>query len=158
MIRSTTPADTDAILALAVETGLAPPGGEGEIRAVLAAHFAGTLGDGHTWLTDDENGPAGVAYVAPERMTDGTWNLLMIAVRPEFQRCGRGAALVRQVESAAFAGGGRLLLVETSGLPEFEQARGFYRRCGFSEAARIHDFYRLGDDKVIFRKVLSGSS
>lgn len=47
-----------------------------------------------------------------------------------------------------------MLLIETSGLAGFEAQRGFYRRCGYKEEARIRDFYQAGDDKVVFRKVL----
>ncbi len=53
------------------------------------------------------------------------------------------------------ARGGRMLLVETSGLPDFERTRAFYRKCGYEEEARIRDFYAAGDDKVVFRKVLN---
>ena len=35
----------------------------------------------------------------------------------------------------------RLLIVATSGLAEFENARKFYRRAGFVQAARIKDFF-----------------
>ena len=49
---------------------------------------------------------------------------------------------------------GRFLLVETSGLPEFEDTRRFYRTRGYGEEARIRDFYTSGEDKVIFRRAL----
>ncbi len=49
-------------------------------------------------------------------MTEGTWNLYLIAVHPDRQREGRGAALLRYVEQALIVRGEHLLLVETSGL------------------------------------------
>jgi ribosomal protein S18 acetylase RimI-like enzyme len=79
----------------------------------------------------------------------------MIAVRPDRQRQGRGAALLRHVEQALAARDGRLLLVETSGLASFERTRAFYRKCGYDEEARIRDFYKAGEDKVVFRKALA---
>ncbi len=154
MIRPTTPDDTAAILDLAVSSGLFPPGATEEVAGVLAGCLDGTAGPDHHWVTDDDGGPVGVAYYAPERMTDGTWNLYMIAVRPDRQRQGRGAVLVRHVEAALAARGARILLVETSGLASFERTRAFYRNCGYDEEARIRDFYKAGDDKVIFRKAL----
>ena len=154
MIRPTTPADTAAILALAVASGLFPPDGIDELAGVLASHFDGSLGVDHAWLTDDDGGPVGVAYFAPERMTSGTWNLHMIAIHPDRQGRGRGAALVRHVEGLLAGRGERLLLVDTSGLPEFDRVRAFYRRCGYAEEARVRDFYKSGDDKVTFRKAL----
>ncbi len=79
----------------------------------------------------------------------------MIAVRPDRQRQGRGAALVRYVEETLMARGARVLLVETSGLESFERTRAFYRTCGYDEEARIRDFYKAGDDKIVFRKALA---
>jgi ribosomal protein S18 acetylase RimI-like enzyme len=154
MIRPTTPADTPAILALAVSSGLFPPDATDEVAAVLAGCLAGENGPDHVWLTDDDGGPVGVAYYAPERLTEGTWNLYVLAVTPARQRQGRGAALVRHVERELAARGARLLLIETSGLGSFERTRGFYRALGYGEEARIRDFYKAGDDKVVFRKAL----
>jgi ribosomal protein S18 acetylase RimI-like enzyme len=93
---------------------------------------------------------SGLAYVAPERMTEGTWNLLLLAVSPESQRLGLGRALVGAVCDRLRSTGARLLLVETSGLPEFAGARTFYTASGFRREARIRDYYRQGEDKVVF--------
>lgn len=106
------------------------------------------------WLTVDDGGPVGFAYYVPERMTQGTWNLLAIAVHPERQERGHGAALMRHVEATLTAAGERILLVETSGLPAFERTRSFYRHLQYEEEARIRDFYEAGDDKIVFRKAL----
>ncbi len=122
---------------------------------MLAGFFSGEARD-ELWLTDDDGGaPLAVAYCAPERMTDGTWNVLAMAVHPDHQGHGRGAASMRRIKQALTARGERLLLVETSGLPSFERTRAFYRGCGYEEEARIRDFYEAGDDKVIFRKTLT---
>jgi len=131
-------------------TGLFP----GEMLDNMAAAFLnGTGGDDH-WLTVDTGTPVAVAYFTTERMTQGTWNLLLIAVHPDVQSQGCGAALLRYIESLLAARGERVLLVETSGLPEFARTRAFYARDGYDEEARIRDFYRAGEDKVIFRKTL----
>jgi ribosomal protein S18 acetylase RimI-like enzyme len=92
----------------------------------------------------------GLAYAAPERMTEGTWNLLLLAVLPESQRRGLGHALVAAVCDRLLSRGARLLLVETSGLPEFSGPRAFYGAFGFRREARIRDYYGQGEDKVIF--------
>lgn len=155
MIRPTTHDDTAAILALAVSSGLFPSDATDEVAAILAASLAGQNGPDHVWLTDDDGGPVGVAYYAPERLTEGTWNLYMLAVHPDCQRQGRGRALVRHVEQALAACGARLLLIETSGLGSFDRTHAFYRALGYDEEARIRDFYSAGDDKVVFRKALA---
>lgn len=149
-IRPVTPEDTDALKAVIDASGLFP---SELLDDMIAGYFSGDVGD-EFWLTIDAGGPLAVAYYVPERMTQGTWNLLLIAVHPDHQGQGRGAALLRHIEQALTARGERLLLVETSGLPSFEGTRAFYRKCGYDEEARIRDFYQAGDDKIVFRKML----
>lgn len=150
-IRPATRADVPALRSIIDAVGLFP---SELLDAMMADYFANQSGSGHVWLTDDDNGPVGMAYYAPERLTEGTWNLYLIAIHSDRQRQGRGAALLRYVENALRAQGERILLVETSGLPDFEYQRAFYRLCGYEEEARIRDFYQTGEDKVIFRKTL----
>jgi ribosomal protein S18 acetylase RimI-like enzyme len=50
------------------------------------------------------------------------------------------------------------LLIETSGVDDFEAQRRFYRGLGYTEEARIRNFYGSGDDKVIFWKSLASPS
>jgi ribosomal protein S18 acetylase RimI-like enzyme len=107
------------------------------------------------WLTIDDGRPVGVAYYVQERMTQGTWNLLLIAVHPDRQGQGQGSALLNHVEDVLAERGERILLVETSGLPNFERTRRFYRKSGYDEEALIRDFYQTGEDKIIFRKALN---
>ena len=154
MIRPSTPADLEAILALTVAAGIAPPDGTAELAGVLAEYFGGRLGPDHFWVTDDDGGPVAVAYYAAERLTEGTWNLYLIAVHPDRQGRGRGTAVLRHVEQTLADRGERLLVVDTSSLPEFDRTRAFYRRNGYDEEARIRDFWKAGDDKVVFRKSL----
>jgi ribosomal protein S18 acetylase RimI-like enzyme len=154
MIRPITPDDTAALFAVVEAIGFEPKELE-ELGSMLAEYFNGNLGDEHFWITYDDDEPVGVAYYAPERMTEGTWNLYLIAVRPDRQGQGCGTALLRYVEQTLTARGERVLLVETSGLPSFERTREFYRKCGYEEEARIRDFYKAGDDKIVYRKALA---
>ena len=147
-IRPLTAADLPALKAVIDATGLFP---SDMLDDMTAAHLRGD-DNGETWLTMDDGAPMALAYCAPERMTAGTWNLLLIAVHPDRQEQGHGAALLRHVETELSARGERLLLVETSGLPEFERTREFYRKNGYEEEARIREFYAAGEDKIVFRK------
>lgn len=156
MIRAIASDDTTALLALAEATGLFQPEEIGGLAQMLAAHFDDVTHSSDIWLTDDDRGLVGIAYFAPERMTEGTWNLYLIAIHPKYQRQGRGAALLAHIEEMLAERGERILLVETSGLESFDYVRAFYRKNGFEEEARIRDFYRSGDDKIVFRKVLAG--
>ena len=154
MIRPATPDDMDALMNLADAIGLFQPHELKELGNMLAGYFDGSLGSNHFWITYDDGGPVGVAYFAPEPYAYGTWNLYFIAVHPDCQGEGRGATLMRHVEQTLATCGARVLLVETSGLPNFERTRAFYRKQGYDEEARIREFYKAGDDKVIFRKAL----
>ena len=150
-IRAITPADMPALKAVIAATALFPAD---LLDAMTAASLGGQAPD-EIWLTTEAAGPVAVAYAAPERMTAGTWNLLLIAVHPAWQGQGLGAALTRHVEATLTARGARLLLVETSGDPAFDGTRSVYRALGYAEEARIRDFYQAGEDKIVFRKALA---
>ncbi len=154
MIRLTTPDDTSALLDLAKATGLFESSQIEELAQMLNQHFNDEIDSQDVWFTDYDNEPVGVAYVAPERMTEGTWNLYLIAIHPDHQKQGRGAALLRYIEQMLAERGERILLVETSGTDDFEYVRAFYRNSGYDEEARIRDFYTDDVDKIVFRKVL----
>lgn len=142
--------DIPALKRIVEDTDMFPP-------EMLDDMMAGYLTDPECqdfWLTYDDNGPVAIAYCAPERMAEGTWNLYLIAVDPAHQGKGRGGAVMDHIEAALAGRGARILLVETSGLPEFARTRAFYDRCGYERAAVIRDFYAAGEDKVVFRKDL----
>ena len=49
----------------------------------------------------------------------------------------------------------RILIVETSSAPDFALTRKFYRNLNYRQEATIKDFWKEGEDKVIFRKKLN---
>jgi ribosomal protein S18 acetylase RimI-like enzyme len=154
MIRLTTPDDTTALIALAAASGLFDPNQTDDLAQMLDRHFSDRNETEDIWLTDYDNEPVGIAYIAPERMTEGTWNLYLIAVHPARQKQGRGKALLSYVEQMLMERGERILLVETSGTDDFEYVREFYRKNAYEEEARIREFYTAGIDKIVFRKAL----
>ena len=91
----------------------------------------------------------GYACFGPTPATDGTFDLYWLAVDPARQGRGIGRALVREVEAKLIARGGRLLVVETSSRPDYESTRQFYARSGYTEAARVRDFYAPADDRIL---------
>lgn len=107
------------------------------------------------WLTYETESPVAVAYLAPERMTSGTWNLYLIAVHSDHQGQGIGAKLMGYVENLLRSRDQRILVVETSDLDEFARTRRFYTDIGYSKEAHIREFYDEGEGKVIFWKKLS---
>jgi hypothetical protein len=86
MLRPATSADTPAILALGVATGMFRADEVDGLRDILDDVHAGRLGpDQHLVVWDDARSktPAGVVYFRPNVMSDRTWDLLMIAVAPK---------------------------------------------------------------------------
>lgn len=108
------------------------------------------------WLTTVAEGtPISMAYLAPERMTEGTYNLYAIAVHKDRQGDGIGGQLMNHIEDYLTAKGHRVLIVETSGLPEYELTRTFYHKHNYKKEAVIRDFYQAGEDNVVFLKKLN---
>ncbi len=105
-------------------------------------------------LEDDAGRPAGYVCYGPTPMTEGTFDLYWIAVHPAAQHRGYGKALVAQVENTVKQKKGRVIVIETSSQDKYKPTRQFYLRAGYTECARIRDFYRPGDDRVIYCKYL----
>lgn len=155
-VRAATPADTQTIKQLALDNHMFAPDQMGDFDEMLTGFFDGTLDD-HRWIvaTDETDVVIAAAYYAPEPFADRMWNLYFIATAPHRHGTGAATALIRHVEDALVALGesrARTLIVDTSSVDDYEQARHFYRRRGFVEEARIRDFYGPGDDKVTFWK------
>jgi ribosomal protein S18 acetylase RimI-like enzyme len=142
--------DLDTAKTIIDQTGLFPAA---FLDAMVEGYFSSSS-TGDRWFTYDAGRPVALVYCAPERLTEGTWNMLLLAVQPGFQGRGIGAALVKHLEQQLALDGARVIIVETSGLPEFQRTRTFYSRCGYTLEARIRDFYRAGDDKLVFWKSL----
>lgn len=126
-----------------------------EMLSDMVSGFLSEEASEDVWLTCEANGKAiGFCYAVPEAFTEGTWNMLAIAVLPEKQGSGAGGAIVKELESNLRENDHRVLIAETSGADEFAKTREFYRKNHYSEEARIRDFWTQGDDKVIFWKSL----
>jgi ribosomal protein S18 acetylase RimI-like enzyme len=148
-VRPTRRQDIPALQSVLNETGLFPA----DMLPGLVSNFLTSEDSADLWMSCEVNGTAmGFCYAVPEQLADGTWNMLAIAVHPESQGGGLGAALVRSLETALRARGQRILLADTSGTDEFSLTRSFYRKNGYVEEARIRDFWAPGDDKVVFWK------
>ena len=106
---------------------------------------------GYHWLVerDEEDRLLGYSCFGPRALTSGTYDLFWIAVDSYIHRGGVGRRLLAATEQAVRELGGRLLFVETSGLPKYEPTRKFYLGTGYTQDAIIKDFYSEGDDLVI---------
>ncbi|MCR9154627.1 MAG: GNAT family N-acetyltransferase [Bacteroidetes bacterium] len=130
-------------------TGLFPPE---MLEEMMRAYFEDS-DSGEIWfsaLLDNE--VVGFAYCAPEKFCDGTYNLLAIGIDPEKQGHGIGNKLIKHLEKSLQSAGARLLMVESSGSPDYDLSRRFYQRQNFELVATIADYWQEGEDKVIFTK------
>lgn len=108
------------------------------------------------WYVYEHDGePVALLYCVQEKLTEGTWNVLALAVGPSLQNRGIGALLMKYIEQFLSDRHQSTLLVETSSLPEFDCTRKFYDRIGYNKEAVIRDFYTKGDHKVVFWKSLN---
>jgi ribosomal protein S18 acetylase RimI-like enzyme len=156
MIRPTIPADQAALVALATGTGVFKPMEIEALSGVFDEYFATYHAQGHRSITFEKDGQLlGFAYYASTSMTDRTYYLWWIAVSKQSQAGGVGSQLLRHLEDDIRAQGGRLLLIETSGLPHYEPTRRFYLKHRYDQAAVIRDYYADGDDLVVFSKRLA---
>lgn len=99
---------------------------------------------------DSNNKPIGYVCCGRVPLTDGTYDLYWIVIDPLHCGVGIGKRLVNYVADMLKEQSGRMLLAETSSKPNYYGTRTFYERRGFLETARIKDFYKIGDDKIIY--------
>jgi ribosomal protein S18 acetylase RimI-like enzyme len=141
------PAIEDALIKCGVFTG-------GEVRVALEMVDAGLSGDYSLLGVEMDGLLRGYACVGRAHLTASSWYLYWICVHPQAQGVGVGRMLQARVEGLVQALGGERLVLETSGRPDYARARRFYRTAGFVEVGRVPDFYRPGDDCVVYYKVL----
>jgi ribosomal protein S18 acetylase RimI-like enzyme len=103
------------------------------------------------WFTClDEEKPVAIGYCTPEKLTDGTYNLLALGVLHEAQRKGIAQKMMAYIEQLLKEKTGRLLIVETSSDHAQIGARKFYQKMGYKQVAVIEDFWKDGEDKIVF--------
>ena len=97
----------------------------------------------------------GYACYGPTPLTQGVYDLYWIVTDRVVQGKGFGRRLLEYVEKDIVKRGGRMLLIETSSQESYGTTIRFYKRSGYERVARIKDFYRIGDDKLVFSKELT---
>lgn len=129
-----------------------------EIRValdILDAGLAGGLdGDYPLFAIELEGVVRGYVCIGKTPLTVGTWHLYWICVHPEAQGSGGGRALQSHVEQFIRARGGERIILETSSQPGYKRTHRFYRRAGYEQVGLIKDFYKPGDDCVIYCREL----
>ena len=97
---------------------------------------------------------AGYISYGPTPCTVGTWDVYWIAVDRAVRGRGIGKALDEKVDEIIRQADGRIIMIETSSTPLYDNTRNFYLGRGYRIVARIPDFYAPGDDMIIMQKRL----
>jgi ribosomal protein S18 acetylase RimI-like enzyme len=87
-------------------------------------------------------------------LTDLRYDLYWIAVDPGTGRQGVGSRLLTAMETRLSKQGPARVYVDTSSTPGYERARYFYEKNGYAAVCMLKDFYRDGDDRIIYLKKL----
>lgn len=155
-IRKTTAADREALIRFIKATGNLTHEEKDCAEELLDIYLNDAKQTDYSFITavGPENSPAGYACYGKRPLTKATFDLYWILVDPERRRSGIGRFLLKEVEGILRNGGAMILVAETSGLPAYEAARRLYLESGFSEEARIRDFYKPGDDVIFYTKRL----
>jgi GNAT superfamily N-acetyltransferase len=106
----------------------------------------------HVAVAEMESNIEGYVCYGPTPLTKGTWDIYWIAVTPKSRKQGIGKQLMSYAEYNVEKAGGRLIIVETSSKPSYDDTNNFYRDLGYKEICRITDFYAPKDDKIMYQK------
>jgi len=156
VIRPAQPEDAESILRLAGAEPLFSREEAETVAELLEAYRDQEDHGGYFFLSAMENEKLlGFACYGPTPLTQGTFDLYWIAVDSAAKGQGVGRALMARVEDEVRALGGRMIVLDTSGRPEYEPTRAFYHRLGYTQSATVPDFYAPGDDLVIFSRQLT---
>jgi len=106
---------------------------------------------------DESDKPLGYICYGKTPFAEGVYDIYWIVIAPEWQGKRVGKMLIRHVENILKNGGVRMIFAETSSQPKYDKTRLFYEKVEFEEVSRLKDFYRVGDDKVIYVKRIGES-
>jgi ribosomal protein S18 acetylase RimI-like enzyme len=109
-------------------------------------------GDYFAYVSEVDDRVAGFLLLGPTPATVGTYDMYWIAVHPDFYGQGIAQALDKYAEDFVRERGGYLLIAETSSQPAYERTRGFYTKQKYAILSRIEDYYKPGDDLIVYGK------
>jgi ribosomal protein S18 acetylase RimI-like enzyme len=95
---------------------------------------------------------AGYICFGPTPCTENTYDIYWIAVDPGLHGHGIGSSLLDFAENKIIKNNGKIIVVETSSTKKYEKTRNFYLGKDYKTEAKIKNFYRNKDDKIIFIK------
>jgi ribosomal protein S18 acetylase RimI-like enzyme len=120
---------------------------------IIDAYLHDAVNSGyHIAVAEIDSDVEGYICYGPTPLTKGTWDIYWIAVSPQKKGLGIGKELMYFAEDSIKRAEGRLVLIETSSKPLYENSRIFYQKRDYELICRIADFYAPKDDKLIYLK------
>lgn len=153
-IREVTAADREALRSLLGEVDAFRPE-EVDCALEVVGEFLGGDLDYRPFLLLEGGRAAGFLCFGKVPLTRTTYDLYWIAVGPAYRGRGHGRRLMEFFIESVRKEGGRLVVIETSSLPAYADARRLYLHFGFEQRARLEGYYGEGDDLVIYTLSLS---
>jgi ribosomal protein S18 acetylase RimI-like enzyme len=150
-IKPVSPSDLDGLKKVLDSCGLFP---SDYLDEMISDYFNNTDTQDIWFTYIDHNAPVAIGYCAPEKLTNGTYNLLAIGVSENAQRKGIAKEMMNYIEQELKSRDGRILIVETSSDDAQIGARKLYEKIGYTQEAVIRDFWNEGEDKIVFWKKL----
>ena len=87
-------------------------------------------------------------------MTKSCFDLYWLVTHNDYRGKGIGKKLLDETYKEAKKMGCTIIIAETSGRQHYAPTQAFYRSAGYTLEATIHDYYDVGDDKLIYTKRL----
>lgn len=87
-------------------------------------------------------------------MTKSCFDLYWLVTHNDFRGKGIGKKLLTETYKEAKKMGCTIIIAETSGREHYAPTQAFYISAGYTLEATIHDYYDIGDDKLIYTKRL----
>jgi ribosomal protein S18 acetylase RimI-like enzyme len=154
MIRRMAAQDKEAVLGLIRATGFFTPAEVDVAEELMDAYLEEPEQKDYDVVVVENEAGALTGYMTwgPTPLAEDAYDLYWMAVAPSEQGKGRGKELVRWLEAEVGKRRGRVVIIETSSQPKYHGTRQFYIDLGYKEVARVPDYYRAGDDRVIYAK------
>ncbi len=146
-----TKSDIGDICALVRATGFFNEAEVGIAGELVDERLSKGSASGYEFIIAEQGGKiVGYACFGKIDGTEASFDLFWIAVSPDCQRQGLGRKVMRKAEEIMHGVGAMLIYVETSSSDKYSVTRAFYESMGYQEKARLDDFYKKGDGKIIY--------
>jgi len=148
------PPDKPVVLALIRATGMFTPDEIDVAEELIDISLDVPEQKDYRIVVAENERQAVVGYLTwgPTPLSEGGYDLYWMAVSPDEQGRGYGKKLVRWLEAEVRKLDGRLIIIETSSQAKYQPTRQFYLNLDYKEVARVPEYYKPGDDRVIYAK------